>query len=114
MIRLPKARDAWNSLHFKETLKHELETVDAGLLPLQQGLKLSSYVSDAPFRVMVIHVRDDQTTIRVKTAIFYSGIIAGCNCADDPSPVNTQTEYCEVLLNIDKSTAEATVRLFSE
>ena len=114
MIRLPKARDAWSSVHFKETLKHELETVDASLLPLQQGLKLSSYVSDEPFQVMIIHVRDDRAAIRVKAAVFYSGIVAGCNCADDPTPLNTQTEYCELLLSIDKSNAEATIELFSE
>lgn len=109
MILLSKTRDAWQSNHFKETLKHELEAVDANKLPLQQGLKLSSIVSDEPFNVMVMNYHDDRSTIQVKVAIIYSGIEAGCNCADDPTPINTQPEYCEIMLSIDKISAEVLV-----
>ena len=58
-----------------------------------------------------INVADDATTISVKTGIFYTGIIAGCSCSDDPSPTDVQPEYCEFQFDIDKATAETTARL---
>ncbi|MCU7816629.1 MAG: hypothetical protein KZQ89_06225 [Candidatus Thiodiazotropha sp. (ex Lucinoma kastoroae)] len=113
MIHLPKSRDAWPSTHFKTTLKRELEATDAGQLPLQKGLALSSYVSEEPFSVIVIDATDDATTIRVKASILYTGIIAGCSCADDPTPLDTQTEYCELQLEIDKLSAETRMILLA-
>lgn len=78
---------------------------------MQQGLSTSSYATDSPRKVMIILVADDEGFIHVKAGIFYSGIIAGCSCADDPTPVDEQNEYCEVQFEINKKTAEATVAL---
>jgi hypothetical protein len=87
--------------------KDEIEQMDAALLPLQQALSVSSHVADSGFSVMVLSISDDDDFIRVKAAILYAGIIAGCSCADDPTPISEQPEYCEVLFAIDKQTAEA-------
>jgi hypothetical protein len=38
-------------------------------------------------------------------------VIAGCSCADDPTPTNELDEFCELQLDIDKLTAVATVTL---
>jgi hypothetical protein len=46
--------------------------------------------------------------------VFFSGIITGCSCADDPTPVETQNEYCELLFAIDKATAETTITLLAD
>ena len=83
-------------------------------LPLQQGLATSSYVADGEFSAMVLDVSEDSGFIHAKAGIPYSGIIAGCSCADDPTPVSEQSEYCEVLLAINKLTAETTVTLLTE
>ena len=63
---------------------------------------------------MIISVADEGSIIRAMAGIFYTGIIAGCSCADDPTPVNEESEYCEVQLDIDKATAETTVVLLAE
>ncbi len=114
MIHLPHSLSAWGTPEFREILTLEIEKLDAGLLPLQQGLATSSYVAEGKFSVMVIGVTDDPGFIRVKLGIFYAGIIGGCSCADDPTPVNEQNEYCEVLLAISKQTAETGVLLIGE
>lgn len=114
MIQLNRSLQAWNTSAFKEILKQEVEQIDAELLPLQQGLSQGNYVADAEFSVMIISVREEVASIRVKMGIFYSGIIAGCSCADDPTPVVEHTEYCQVQLDIDKQTAEARVTLLPE
>ena len=114
MIRLPASLNAWGTPEFETVLKREIEQVDAGLLPLQQGLSASSYVTDRPFQARIISVREDAGQIRVKAGIFYTGVIAGCSCADDPTPIDAQTEYCVVQISIDRTTADATVTLLKE
>lgn len=114
MIHLPDSLRAWRSPGFREVLKDEVERLNAGLLPLQQALKTSSHALDGPFEAMIIGVTDEPDVIRVKMGIFFSGIVAGCNCADDPTPVEAQNEYCELSLAIDKATAEASVTLLPD
>jgi hypothetical protein len=114
MIRLPQSLLAWNTPNFGDVLKHEIERLDAASLPLQQGLASSSYVTERPFQAMIISVNEEAGLIRAKAGIFYTGIIAGCSCADDPTPVDEQTEYCVVQFDIDRATAEARVTLLEE
>ena len=114
MCNLPKSLRAWGTPAFKEVLKREIEQLDAGQLPLQQGLSSSSYVTDRPFQAMIISVSEEAGLIRAKAGIFYTGIIAGCSCADDPTPIDEQTEYCVLRLDIDRTTAETRVTLLAE
>jgi len=114
MIRLPRSRNAWGTPEFKDVFKQEFERIEAAFLPLQQGLTLSSHVSDQAFQVMILGVSEETGLIRVKAGIFYAGIIAGCSCADDPTPIDAQTEYCVVQISIDRTTADATVTLLEE
>lgn len=114
MIRLPKSVNAWGTSGFRETLKQEIEQLDAALLPLQQGLSVSSHVAERPFRAMILGVSEAAGLLHVKAGIFYTGVIAGCSCADDPTPVDEQNEYCEVLLVIDRQTADAAVSLLPD
>jgi hypothetical protein len=114
MIRLSQALRAWGTPVFEEVLRKEIEQLDTNLLPLQQGLSSTSHVTDSPRQVMVINVFDVDCYIQVKAGIFYSGIIAGCSCADDPTPVDEQNEYCELRIEINKNTAEATVALLEK
>lgn len=110
MLRLEHTLRAWGTSGFEAALKQELAQ-QAGELPLQQGLAGSSYVVDSPITVVINSAADIQGVIRVKAGIFYQGVIGGCSCADDPTPVNENIEYCEVLLDIDKATAETAVAL---
>jgi len=115
MFRLTKALDAWGTPDFKDALKKEIiERMGAEQLPLQQGLSTSSYALDDKLEMMIISVVEEARFIRAKAGIFYSGIIAGCSCADDPTPVNEESEYCEVQFEINKFTAETTVVLLAE
>ena len=108
---LSKSIQAWQTPAFEQTLQTEIEALDARLLPLQQGLTQGSHALEDAFQVTIIQVTDNDACIRAKVGIFYRSIIAGCSCADDPTPVDELSEYCEVLVEIDKSTAESSIRL---
>ncbi len=114
MLQLSKALSAWPSPEFEAVLKDEIERLDADLLPLQQGLTQSSHARSDKLSARIISVVDEADCLRVKAGLFYTGIIAGCSCADDPTPVDEINEYCEVRFEIDKKTAMATVSLVLE
>lgn len=114
MIRLPNSLNAWGTAEFSNVLKCEVEQLDGAELPLQQALSVSSHVTDRPFQAMILGASEEAGTLRVKAGIFYTGVIAGCSCADDPTPIDEQNEYCMVQLAIDRTTAAVTVTLLLE
>jgi hypothetical protein len=111
MFSLPQSRENWDTDAFDSVLKQELYSLDADMLPLQQGLRHSSYAVSDKLTITILNKNEDDENIIVKVGLFYNGIIAGCNCADDPTPVDEINEYCDALICINKQTAEATARL---
>jgi hypothetical protein len=109
MIRLSEAVSAWGTSAFNDVLKREIEHLDIDQLPLQQCLSQGSYSKNDGLSVMIIGVDEEPGLIHVKAGIFYSAVIAGCSCANDPTPVEDLPEYCELRLDIDKSTGETRV-----
>lgn len=114
MLQLSRALAVWGTPAFRDVLKAEVEQLDAKQLPLQQGLSQSSYASDDNIKVVVISVSEEPAVIRTKIGIFYTGIISGCSCADDPTPVDACPEYCEVQIEINRQSAEAVISLLPE
>lgn len=113
-FRLPRAQAAWGTEHFNSEFKAELESLGHDELPLQKGVSRGSYASDEPFEVMILSVVDDSGSVRVRAGIHYRSLIAGCNCADDPTPVDTLPEYCEVEVTLDKDSGDAEILLLGD
>lgn len=111
MIVLKNTLLALNTADINNVAKDEITNIDPSLLPLQKGLSLSSYVGKTPFSTIILKVTDEIDTVIIKVGIFYTGIIAGCSCSDDPSPVDEQNEYCEFQFTIKKESAETEVTL---
>ena len=113
MFYLTSSASAWNSDSFNEVLKKEIRSIDSELLPLQQGLSHSNFANGDNMSAVILNSEEIDGSIRVKAGLFYTGIIAGCSCADDPTPVDENNEYCEVLFSIDIKTAQTTVSLLN-
>jgi len=114
MIKLIKTVSAYKAVDFKKIAKDEITNIDPSHLPLQQGLSLSSYVGKTPFSVVILNATEELDSLKIKAGIFYTGIIAGCSCSDDPSPTDEQNEYCELLFSINKNTAESDIILLDD
>lgn len=110
-IYLPRSLDAWQTPAFRTVLKAEIEGLDRALLPLQQGLSRSSHANPDSLEVVILASEEAPEHIGVKAALFYTGIIAGCSCADDPTPVDEVVEHCEIRLEISKDSGLATLSL---
>ena len=114
MIRLDKTLSAWGRPEFVAILKQEIAQLGADHLPLQQGLSKGNFVTAEPVTVMINSVAEMENVIRIKAGILYQGVLGGCSCADDPTTASESNEYCEVQLDIDRTTAETAVVLISE
>lgn len=112
-IKLPRACLAWGEPDFEHVLKTELEGLQVDQLPLQAGIAASSYALSGPFQAMVIAASANDAVIHVKAGVFYQGIVAGCSCADDPTPTEPVQEYCEIALDLDRTSCEAAVHLLA-
>lgn len=110
-LQLPQVAQAIGTSAFNGVLKTAIEDLPRDALPLQQGLRATSYVVDKKISAMVLAVADGEHTVCTKVGIFYAGIVAGCSCADDPTPINEENEYCELQLEIDKTTGATSVTL---
>jgi len=110
-MKLGRVMDAWGTPAFRDVLKAELEQLSVEQLPLQQGLSQSSYACDDNIKVVIISVSEKSGFIRATAEIFYTGIIPGCSCADDPTPVNDYAEHCEIQIDINMQTAATVISL---
>jgi hypothetical protein len=97
---LPRSLAAWNTPAFADTFKREIERIAPACLPLQQGLSGTSAVADAPFSVMLLQASGTAAGLRVKAGVFYAGLLGGCSCADDPTPLAAEPEYCALWIEI--------------
>lgn len=114
MLRLTKPLKHWGQPDFERVLQNSLEQLNGEKLPLQAALSGASHATYGKRQVMILGVSADTETIRVRAGIFYSGVVAGCNCADDPTPVDEMPEYCEVAVDINRRTAETEITLIND
>ena len=110
MIVLPLSVAARGAADLREVLKQELQSL-AAQLPLQQGLSQGSAAISDGAQVMMLAVDDGGDPMTVRFGVFYSAVIAGCSCADDPTPLDVVNEYCEMRAVIDVSSARAVVTI---
>jgi hypothetical protein len=103
-IRLPLSLRAWPEATFPATLKAEIEALPAGSLPLDQVTINGWHVDDSHITATVLRVKDDTMAITADLGIFFTEIIAGCSCGDEPQ---SQQTYGELTVRIEKSTAAA-------
>jgi hypothetical protein len=111
MVRLDNTLQAWGSSQFETVFKAEIAGLEKQFLPLQAGLAHSNRVSASPFQAVVLASSETPDCLTVKTAIFYTGVNSGSCCADDPTPVCEENEYCELQFDIDKRSAVASITL---
>ncbi len=107
---LTKTLQAWTRDDFTAVFKRELRAVGADVLGLHRAMARGSYVSETPFDVVVLHRDSDDRLLRIKAGIFFFSVNAGSCCADDPTPLCEENEYCELEVLIERDSGEATVR----
>jgi hypothetical protein len=94
---------AWNTDAFPAVLKAEIRRLGTGSLPLQE-VAAGWRVDDDDVQITMLGSSDSATEIHVNVGVFFSEIIAGCSCGDEPA---ASTTYCELRVTINKANGQA-------
>lgn len=111
LLHLPEAARAWGGADFGTALKAELEALGAQALPLLAGMQHGSHVPDTPLEVMALRAQAVPGGVLARVGVFFASVLGGCSCADDPTPVEAQPEYCELEIRLDPVSGRAEARV---
>jgi hypothetical protein len=111
MTRLPESLRAWNTDAFARSLKAELEGMNLEDLPLDAGTSHGGFIGEDPITATLLNYSDEGRSILADVGVFFTEILAGCSCGDEPESIHA---YCRMRLRIDKSTAEAKIRVIQD
>lgn len=98
----------WTGPGLAATLQRALESLPPGSLPLHLGVAQGGVVDDTDMAVTVLRVGAAADRIDAEVGVFFTEIVGGCSCGDDPAP---QHAYCRLHLSIDRSTGAASCTL---
>lgn len=104
MPQLSRSLHAWPGEGFAAALKAELKTLPAGSLPLAHGLNEGGIIDDSELEISVFRPQQQDDLICAKLACFFTEVVGGCNCHDDP---HTRNAYCELMVEIDRHSGAA-------
>ncbi len=108
---------------FEPALIAAIKSLGLRGLPLQQAVRQGSVALDDDVSVRLLAVRASghaaavsdsaasHSMVEYKIGVQYTSLIAGCSCADDPTPMSVLPEYAECVLSIDWATGDFTVQL---
>ena len=74
-----------------DCLAMALQELPPGSLPLRAGCNQGGLVDDSDIKVSVLSVTRGTDRVSARVGIFFSELVGGCNCNDDPVVANA---YC--------------------
>jgi hypothetical protein len=104
MTRLNVSLSDCHPDRFARQLKVALEHLPPGTLPLAQATTQGGLVDDSDISVTVVAVHDDGDFIRARVMVFFSEIVGGCSCGDDPL---SSTAQGELEVSIERRSGQA-------
>ncbi len=80
---------------------------------LQRALRQGSIALPETLDVAIIRSEPGAARTLIRVSLFFQSVIAGCNCADDPSPEDRLEEHCEARILIENDSGKLQVTLDS-
>ena len=101
----------YDSELFTRSLKNYIEDLPSNTLPLNQRTTQGGIVDDSNISASILSVSNTDDFIQAKTGVFFTEIVGGCSCGDDPVSLNV---YCEIIVFFNKHTGELQFSVFDE
>jgi hypothetical protein len=114
VVHLPNSLAAWKGVEFAEVFKREVAALGVSRLSLQAGVAIGSHALSTPPTVMLLGTSEEDGKAVIRAGIFFRSVIAGCSCADDPTPVNELNEYCVLRFDLDLTDGMAEVYVVTD
>lgn len=102
MPSLKKTLADWNSNTLKETLAAEVISLGLDTIPLYLATEQGGLINEDSISLSILSKSEKDHYINIKAGFFFTEIVGGCNCDDDPSETNI---YCVLSIKINKKTA---------
>ena len=110
-LYLPETMRASQLENFAEIFKAEVQNLHVDDLPIQLATTQGGLVDNDDVKWMVLTLSETDDQVQVRTGVFFSEVVGGCSCGDDPY---RSTGYCEMLVVIDKRNGAAKFQLLQE
>lgn len=110
-MQLHQALKRWDTADFEVSLKAELENLPTGSLPLHLATSQGGIVDDSRITASILNSEADDNEIKIRVSVFFTEIIAGCNCSDPPLEANG---YGLLLVQLDSNSGEASFSVIDE
>jgi hypothetical protein len=81
-------------------LKQDIEALGVTAVPL--ATTQGGHIDPNKFSVTVLTTQDTLDAIEARIGVFFSEMLGGCNCSEDPVESDG---YCELIVTINKQTA---------
>lgn len=105
-VRLQQCLGLTDAQAFARSLAAALRALPRGTLPLDAGCDQGGRVDDSDISVSLLDNAEGPERITARVGVFFTEIVGGCNCGDDPLEVNA---YCILEVTIDRSSGVATI-----
>ena len=109
--RFASALQDWGTPRFDQTLKNEIEALQAACLPLSRGTGLGGRIDGTDLTVTIFSTLENGQSLQARVGVFFTEIVGGCSCGDEPF---SQPAYCLLKVIIDRQTAFARFELIDE
>jgi hypothetical protein len=105
-FKLVESVGAFGTPAFAEVLRRELLALTDGVLPIagEQG----GLIDPASLGLTLLTSRADAERIEIVVGVFFTEIVGGCSCGDEPLAVNG---YVELSLRIERVDGAAVILL---
>lgn len=110
MLHLERSVAVWGSAAFETAVQQELAAHQADL-PLLRALTQGNQLTDEPIAVLLKRAIASEGEVALVVTVFFESVNAGCSCANDPTPIGTEREMCELAVWLDLATASARIEL---
>lgn len=107
----PFTLQTWPDEVCRTALKRDLGNLDASVLPLHRATTQGGMVDDSRLSVTVLTAKEVDGRIQVRAGVFFTEVIGGCNCHDDPVEANG---YCQLGISIDPHDGSAAFTLLPD
>ncbi|TVP85326.1 MAG: hypothetical protein EA347_09955 [Thioalkalivibrio sp.] len=101
---------AFGTPDFTAVLRADLAALGPDALGLQQALSTGSTAMSDDIEVMLLRHSETPDGLCVRIGVFFTSVLGGCACADDPTPENEHPEYCELDIAIARETGAARIQ----
>lgn len=96
---------------FDERVVKMIHRLGPETLRLQDASRYGSYALQDELSLSLLSWTENAEEVRLRVSLFFTSVIAGCSCADDPTPLDKVNEHAVLTVTLNKQRHDLEVEL---